>query len=149
MENTVAVLETCEDGQQRVDPSAVGYQSPAEIKASKLKVVWTDLMTQGKWSKAPTYKEVAVLLLCWEQNSSDLCTETEIAELEATFKEKFRYQTEVARLDATNTNANVQMQVNARVSGFAMKHGGPENLLIVYYAGHGASHDVYGLVLHG
>ncbi|KAL8895784.1 MAG: hypothetical protein Q9207_008010 [Kuettlingeria erythrocarpa] len=148
-DNTMPPEGAFDDGHQKVDPSAVGYQSPSEIKASKLKVIWTDIMAQGKWSKAPTYKQVAVLLLCWEKDSSDMETEAEIAELEETFKSKFRYQTEVARLDATNPNANVQMQVNAQVAGFAMKHDGPDNLLIVYYAGHGTSHDVHGLVLLG
>lgn len=106
-------------------------------------------MAQGKWSKAPTYKKVAVLLLCWEKKSSDMYTEKEIGELDTIFKEKFGYHTEVARLDATNPNTRVQMQVNARVASFAEKHDGPDNLLIVYYAGHGASHDVFGLILHG
>lgn len=141
--------EAFEEGQQTADPSAIRYQSPSEIKASKLKILWTDLMDQGKWTKAPTYKEVAVLLLCWERSSSDMETEAEISELETIFKERFRYQTEVARLDAKNPCANVQAQVNVRVSTFTLKHGGPENLLIVYYAGHGAPHDVHGLVLHG
>ncbi|KAL8924219.1 MAG: hypothetical protein Q9208_004183 [Pyrenodesmia sp. 3 TL-2023] len=133
------------EGQQKVDPPSRGHQLLSEIEALKHKVVWTDSME--RYSKVTTYREVAVLLLCWGENLSDT-REIEIAQLETTFKQKFRYQTEVACLSPTNTNTKVQMQAKARVSDFAMKYDGPENLLIVYYAGHGASHDVHGLIFN-
>lgn len=59
-------------------------------------------------------------------------------ELEALFRDRFHYQTETVEL---NVNPKAQLQLNSRVSSFAAEHNGPNNLLIVYYTGHGVYYE--------
>lgn len=133
-DDAMAHTKSIDSQQQPDDLSTVGYQSPAEIKASELKVAWTNIMAEGKWSKSPAYKQVAVLLLSWHTHSDDLKPEGEVQDLQKVFKEDFGYHTTIAHLDGKDPAKSVQVQVNAQ--GFTSQHDGPENLLIVYYAGH-------------
>ncbi|KAL8709711.1 MAG: hypothetical protein Q9225_007413, partial [Loekoesia sp. 1 TL-2023] len=149
-DDAMAPMESINSQQQPDDLSTVGYQSPAEIKASKLKVTWTKIMAEGKWSKSPAYKQVAVLLLSWHTDSDDLNPEDEVQDLQKVFKEEFGYHTTIAHLEGRDPARSVQVQVNAQVAGFTVQHDGPENLLIVYYAGHGTpSEENRHLVLFG
>lgn len=59
-------------------------------------------------------------------------------ELENLFRDRFHYHTETVEL---NVKGKTQLQLNSRVSSFAAEHNGPNNLLIVYYTGHGVYYE--------
>ena len=61
-------------------------------------------------------------------------TEDEVNRLEAVLKDDFHYETQIEYLD---NREGLQLWVNFRVARFAQENDGPNNLLIVYYAGHG------------
>lgn len=50
------------------------------------------------------------------------------------FRDRFRYETETVELNITR---KPQLQLNTCVTAFAEKHNGPNNLIIIYYTGHG------------
>lgn len=64
---------------------------------------------------------------------------TQAEELEQVFRDRFRYVTETVEL---NVKSKPQLQLNSRVSAFAEKHNGPNNLLIIYYTGHGVWREI-------
>lgn len=55
-------------------------------------------------------------------------------ELEALFKNRFRFETMTVQL---NVASKPQHQINKHLSEFIEKYDGPNHLLIVYYTGHG------------
>lgn len=63
-----------------------------------------------------------------------MLTSGQAEELESLFRNRFHYHTETIEL---NLSTKPQLQLNSRVSNFAEKHDGPNNLLIIYYTGHG------------
>jgi hypothetical protein len=50
------------------------------------------------------------------------------------FRDRFHYHTETVEL---NMKGKPQLQLKGRISTFAAEHNGPNNLLIIYYTGHG------------
>jgi hypothetical protein len=61
-------------------------------------------------------------------------TKSQAKELETIFRTRFRFETETVEL---NVSSKPQHQMNRHLSAFIEKHDGPNNLLIVYYTGHG------------
>lgn len=61
-------------------------------------------------------------------------TAEQAQEIETLFRERFHYHTETVEL---NVKSKAQLQLNSRVSSFAAEHNGPNNLLVIYYTGHG------------
>jgi hypothetical protein len=55
-------------------------------------------------------------------------------ELEAVFRDRFNFQTKTVEL---NLSSKPQHQMNRYLSEFVEEHDGPNNLLIIYYTGHG------------
>jgi hypothetical protein len=61
-------------------------------------------------------------------------TRPQAKELEAIFKDRFRFVTQTVEL---NVSSKPQHQINHHLSAFIEKHDGANKLLIVYYTGHG------------
>jgi hypothetical protein len=62
-----------------------------------------------------------------------------VNDLEATLRGMFSFETEVLEL---SLKTRPQLQLNSRISSFAEKHNGSNNLIIVYYTGHAIWRDL-------
>ncbi|KAI0142226.1 hypothetical protein GGR57DRAFT_393998 [Xylariaceae sp. FL1272] len=80
-------------------------------------------------SQKPSYENVSVLLLSWEDDNA---AEQDILALEQVFRERYKYRTEKYTIPAV-PNASVKLGV--RVASF-LEPAGPDTLLIVHYAGY-------------
>ena len=135
------------------DSSTVDYESADEMNASRYQVLWSNIMDKGNYIKPSGYLKAAVLLLCWDQDCVDMATQVEVDKLKAVFEDQFGYSASIAKLSPTK--GKLQVQVNKQVADFVHDHDGPNNLLIVYYAGHGkpgqnfGDLEIFGYVLHG
>ncbi|KAF2714165.1 hypothetical protein K504DRAFT_370526 [Pleomassaria siparia CBS 279.74] len=83
------------------------------------------------------YKNVAVLIIKWDDELDELNTGPEAKELENVFRNRFHFDTKTVEL---NVASKPQHQLSHFVSAFIHKHDGDSNLLIVYYTGHGVYH---------
>lgn len=63
---------------------------------------------------------------------------TQARELDALFRDSFNYTTTIVEL---NVGKKPQHQLDSYVSDFICRHDGPDNLLIVYYTGHGVFNE--------
>ncbi|KAH7121194.1 hypothetical protein B0J11DRAFT_59573 [Dendryphion nanum] len=83
------------------------------------------------------YLKVAVLIVRWHEDidSFPVGHEKEVNELTALFRERFNYEVEETKLGKT---PNPQIELNYAIMQHIFKHDGRNNLLIVYYTGHGA-----------
>ncbi|KAL1903670.1 hypothetical protein Sste5346_000299 [Sporothrix stenoceras] len=79
--------------------------------------------------RSPTYEEVNVLLLYWEEDSNDVKEATR--RLESVFRHSFNYATEVASIPS----ANAEHELNSIVEAFFRKNNSPDKLAILHYAG--------------
>ena len=135
----------------RQEPLTVDYESEDEKEDSELQLRWSRIMDEGQYKTSSTYTKVEVLLLCWEDNFSDMATKQEIDDLKATFENRFNYHAEIKYLNTTK----LQVRMNHIVAAFVEEHDGPNTLLIVYYAGHGkpgsnyGDLELFGSVTHG
>lgn len=77
------------------------------------------------------YAAVNVLLISWREDDTDSTTDAE--QLGRLFKDSFNYITCSYFIPSTKP----QTSLNFQVASFLDAFGGPDNLLIVYYAGHG------------
>ncbi|KAF2634567.1 hypothetical protein P280DRAFT_474521, partial [Massarina eburnea CBS 473.64] len=84
------------------------------------------------------YTKVAVLLVKWAHELDELNTKEEAEGLEKVFRKQFHYETKIVELDLSS---KPQLQLNLHLTEFVAKHDGPNNLLIVYYTGHGVFRD--------
>ncbi|KAF2789869.1 hypothetical protein K505DRAFT_252417 [Melanomma pulvis-pyrius CBS 109.77] len=80
------------------------------------------------------YEKVAVLLVKWDDALDELKTREEAEELQAMFRDRFYYDTELVHL---NVSSKPQLQLNRYLNDFVENYDGPTSLLIVYYTGHG------------
>ncbi|KAF2633868.1 hypothetical protein BU25DRAFT_328197 [Macroventuria anomochaeta] len=103
---------------------------------------WWDKAFQQQWSllEGSGYSNVAVLLLKWADELDELKTRDEVEELEALFRERFHFHTEIVELDLAS---KPQLQMNRCLSTFIEKHDGPHRLHIVYYSGHSRFDEFY------
>ncbi|KAH0536679.1 hypothetical protein FGG08_006474 [Glutinoglossum americanum] len=110
------------------------------------------------------YPNVSVLLISWIKELDHLMVDDEVSkcpvweitrenangsqvnQLEALLRDTFGFETKRLLL---HTEKDPQLQLNMDMSGFVYEHGGPGNLLIVYYGGHGSSNDNKELFLSG
>ncbi|KAL8734043.1 MAG: hypothetical protein Q9166_001804 [cf. Caloplaca sp. 2 TL-2023] len=125
------------------DQSTISYEGADEKEASRLQVLWTNVMSEGTYQNSSLYEKVEVLLLCWAK--SDMDTTNEVDDLRSVFENDFGYHTTTERLDA-NSKHGLQVEVNAIVAQFVRQHNGPNTLFIVYYAGHGRPGKFFGEV---
>jgi len=127
-------------------PEDAAYRERAAVMQS-----WWDEAIVRNMDLPDGYISVAVLLIKWDAELDELKTGEEVErnptfsfpprltmqqakELEAIFKNRFRFVTETVEL---NVSSKPQHQINRHLSAFIEKHDGPNNLLIVYYTGHG------------
>ncbi|KAL8828692.1 MAG: hypothetical protein Q9170_006495 [Blastenia crenularia] len=125
------------------DSSIAQDESDSEIDDSKYQVLWANVMETGRYLNPLAYQKAEVLMLCWEQSSTDMDTMNEINRLRSVFEEKFGYHVNVEYLNQ-NLKTKLQVQVNGIVASFVRDHDGPSTLLIVYYAGHGKPGENFG-----
>ena len=81
------------------------------------------------------YKAVHVLLLSWEND--DLGVIKEILELDSTLTSIYGYATEQWSIPSRRSHNSLAKQL----TGYLEKYESEENLLIVYYGGHGYMND--------
>ena len=141
-----------EAGPLSQDSTIVNYANPDERDNSKLQVIFSNGIAKGNYKNPSTYKKVKALLLCWEENSDDLSVHPEVTRLKSVLETRFHYEAQIETIDNNNIEQRVQVCVNAIVANFVHKNDGSDNLLIVYYSGHGkpgsavGDLDLFGLV---
>ncbi|CAG9982076.1 unnamed protein product [Clonostachys byssicola] len=79
---------------------------------------------------SPSYKEVSVLLLRWEDDDS---VEQDLIALSRVFESRYHYRTQRWLIP---TVANPSIKLGVQMAQF-LDHARPDHLLIIYYAGHG------------
>lgn len=81
------------------------------------------------------YSDIQVLILSWEDD--DLGVYKEIDVLHETFRELYNYQVTEWLIPKLKPERKLSLQIGE----FLDKHDSKENLLIIYYAGHGFLND--------
>lgn len=81
------------------------------------------------------YKEVHALLLSWEDDNLGVIDE--VIELEDVFRHTYRFEVEVWRIPTGRSHNSLA----AKILGFLNDYESKDNLLIVYYGGHGYMND--------
>ncbi|KAL9586255.1 MAG: hypothetical protein Q9212_001031 [Teloschistes hypoglaucus] len=81
------------------------------------------------------YHNVYVLLLCWEEDN--LGVAVELQELDKVLGQTYHFQTEAWRIPSTNPHNALAF----RLMEFLRDHDDRENLLMIYYGGHGEMND--------
>lgn len=134
--------------------NSAAKENDAEKKqADDMRMWWNEAIAQNM-HLPEGYAKVAVLIIKWADELDELKTKAEVCltwlasgrrltleqakELEALFRDRFHYHTETVEL---NVKSKTQLQLNSCVSSFAAEHNGPNNLLIVYYTGHGVYYE--------
>jgi len=147
MEHPTRPSKTWNPNIQLHDSLTVDYDSPDEKDASKYQVLWSNIINKGNYLESTGYHSVEVLLLCWDEKCVDMATQDEVDKLKTIFEDKFGYHATIAKLSHEKLGAEgrrLQVQVNFEVAKFVKDHDGPNNLLIVYYAGHGKPGNRFG-----
>ena len=117
-------------GVQKID-----YTNDDVKQASNLQVTWQEKMSSSRF-KEPKYRRVAVLLLSWDPLHDDLKVAKEVGDLKKTFEGDFNYEVKWMTFPCDEPG-DVQLEVTAKISAWVNAYNSPENLLIIYYAGHG------------
>ncbi|ORY00886.1 hypothetical protein BCR34DRAFT_592437 [Clohesyomyces aquaticus] len=116
----------------------------AQERAAEMQMWWDESIARHM-NLPDGYKEVAVLIIKWADQLDELKTSKEAQELEDIFRDRFHYHTKTVELDVSS---KPQHQIAEHLASFVRRHDGPNNLLIVYYTGHGV-HDGKSLHLTG
>ncbi|EON62310.1 hypothetical protein W97_01531 [Coniosporium apollinis CBS 100218] len=117
------------------DESSTSVTDEESSARSRVQNVWDSAV--NKSMKVPdTYEDVAVLIIKWDEKLDELKCGPEVKELDALFQERFRYQTQILNLG--DSELKPQKQLNRDVSHFIAEHDGPNNLIIIFYTGHGS-----------
>lgn len=116
-------------------PSAADADYKA--KTAEMQEWWTEAVARNM-DLPEGYQKVAVLIIKWADELDELKTGGEAQELKALFQNRFNYHTDIVAL---HVGTKPQLQLDYHVSGFIRDHDGPENLLIVYYTGHGVYNE--------
>lgn len=77
------------------------------------------------------YEAVNVLLISWKDDDTD--SATEIEQLQTLFQETFNYTARPYQIPSTNSQASLNLQIASFLHSFT----GSDNLLVIYYGGHG------------
>ncbi|KAF9701011.1 hypothetical protein EKO04_000601 [Ascochyta lentis] len=117
-----------------LEPSSTSPEDDADKQRADNMRIWWDEAIAKNMALSEGYSHVSVLIIKWADELDELKTKAEAQELEAVFRDRFRYNTETVEL---NMKVKPQLQLKSRVSTFIEEHDGPNNLLIVYYTGHG------------
>ena len=115
-------------------PPVVPYDSREEIEDSQYQVVWSKVMSKGRYPCSGLYKKIEVLMLRWADKYDNLSISGEFDRLKDVFKTHFNYNVTVELLEK---GAQLQVTLNLIIAKWAKEHNTSETLLVVYYAGHG------------
>ncbi|KAF2278298.1 uncharacterized protein EI97DRAFT_355512, partial [Westerdykella ornata] len=133
-------IEDCSNNEQADQDSTLVEQNSQDAedketqeKAAEMQVWWEESIARYMGLN-DGYENVAVLLIKWDDGLDELKTREETEELRSLFAGGFHYHCEVVEL---NVLTKPQHQMNRYLSTFVDKHDGPNNLMIVYYTGHG------------
>ncbi|KAL9094997.1 MAG: hypothetical protein Q9165_002599 [Trypethelium subeluteriae] len=114
-------------------PHGSNYNSPHQDGDDDLQNHWQDAMC--RYMSIPTgYQDVAVLLIRWDDNIDELKCANQVDELRNVFEEQFHFTTELLKLD---DKSKAQHQLKSALSAFLGRYDNPNNLVIVFYTGHG------------
>ncbi|KAI4955672.1 hypothetical protein J4E91_001533 [Alternaria rosae] len=137
-------IQSIDDESEQSGPPAQSDERLVESKPSVADVVYQVKGAEMRecWSKAIAknmdlpegYSSAAVLIIKWADALDDLKTGAEARELDALFRDRYHYKSNIVELDV---NPKPQHQLESAVINFIRDNDGPENLLIVYYTGHG------------
>ncbi|KAF2002303.1 hypothetical protein P154DRAFT_521115 [Amniculicola lignicola CBS 123094] len=110
-----------------------------EKKREAERQAWFQNAANAELKVSNVYQKVSVLIARWDKDEDDFPEghDAEIGELEELFKNGFHYDCEIVEL---GTSTRPQIKLNAALAAHVSKHDGPNNLLIVYYTGHGQLH---------
>ncbi|KAF2263479.1 hypothetical protein CC78DRAFT_270147 [Lojkania enalia] len=100
--------------------------------------IWWDEAIAKNMDLPDGYEKVAVLLIKWADELDELKTRAEAEELNDVFRHQYRFHTEIVEL---NVASKPQHQISRHITTFIQMHDGPNNLMIVYYTGHGEYKD--------
>jgi hypothetical protein len=85
------------------------------------------------------YKEVSVLMLCWEDEDPKLPVSVEIEKLDEVFRNKFGFHTDVWKIPGRNSHAKLTQRILDLID---TEDDPKDHLFIVYYGGHAKlTHD--------
>ncbi|KAH7073366.1 hypothetical protein FB567DRAFT_198314 [Paraphoma chrysanthemicola] len=114
-----------------LSPSEFGQPTDSE-EQSKLQECWDKSI--AKYMDLPDgYSHVHVLMVKWEDKIDQLEVRQEVNDLTAVFRDELQFDVTEIQLRATKS----QLHFESQASTWALNHDSPENLLIIYYAGHG------------
>ncbi|KAL1626831.1 hypothetical protein SLS56_006647 [Neofusicoccum ribis] len=111
-------------------------QNVADESESDMQAHWVHFISKNMELRDGYFK-VSVLIIKWADGLDQLQVNKECQELEDLFENTFKYETETLALGGSE---RTQLQLISGIGNFAHKSGGEDNLLIVYYAGHGVYH---------
>ncbi|EUC30454.1 hypothetical protein COCCADRAFT_39314 [Bipolaris zeicola 26-R-13] len=120
-------------------PESTSSAADAEYqeRAAEMQNWWAEAIARNM-DLPEGYSHVAVLIIKWADDLDELKTGEEARELGALFRDRFNYATSIVEL---NVVKKPQHQLDSYVSDFICNNDGPDNLLIVYYTGHGVFND--------
>ncbi|KAL1645886.1 hypothetical protein SLS61_008147 [Didymella pomorum] len=121
-----------------LEPSSSGPEDDEDKQRADHMRIWWDEAIAKNMSLPEGYLSVSVLIIKWADELDELKTKAEVQELDTLFRNRFHYTTEIVEL---NMKGKPQLQLKSRVSKFIEDYDGPNNLLIVYYTGHGVYKD--------
>ena len=101
-----------------------------QSKGSHRKKLLTRL-ADYRYIRHQRYAAVNVLLISWKDDDTN--SATEIKQLKTFFQESFHYTACSYQIPSTDSQASLNFQIASFLHAF----GGPDNLLIIYYGGHG------------
>lgn len=92
--------------------------------------IWTKL-ADYRHIRHQRYAAVNVLLISWKDDDTNGAAE--IKQLKTLFQDSFNYTVCSYQIPSANSQASL----NYQTASFLMAFGGPDNLLVIYYGGHG------------
>ncbi|KAF2501299.1 hypothetical protein BU16DRAFT_555792 [Lophium mytilinum] len=116
-------------------------QKNARNASSEMQLWWDEAIAKNM-ELPDYYRNVSVLIIKWDDELDELKTGPEVIELDALFRNSFHYNTRIVEL---NVAKKPQHQLNRHISTFVEDCDGENNLMIVYYTGHGVyrEHERY------
>jgi hypothetical protein len=139
--------------QQVLDAEKDDSQSSEQDTAMAMQT-WWDEAAKRNLNLRDGYQNVSVLLIKWADELDELKTQAEVRllsrssnlaltnnqtqDLEDLFRNRFHYNCQTVQL---NVKTRPQHQLSRHISTFIEDNDGPQNLLIVYYTGHGSVRD--------
>ncbi|KAH0537356.1 hypothetical protein FGG08_005835 [Glutinoglossum americanum] len=102
------------------------------IPQKQAKFIFNKTLSSYGQQGAGEYKNVNALFLTWKEDDLK-CLEKEVIKLQCLFREKFNYTTRNYQIPSQKSGTSLQLEL----ARFVNDNDSPENLIIVYYGGHG------------